>query len=300
MEKSDTDGDGVGDLLHVSGTIYTNGMVSGYIDGVGGSLTTGDDVRLYRIRKGYENLTYDQVRVDAAEMNETTVSAVTDAQIQGVLDQYEEDWNNWPTHLGAPFYDLNNNGEYEPQLGETPGIADADQVIWYVATDADVGATASLYGTDPIGLEAQYTLWGYNQPGAALGQIVFKNVRLINKGSKDLLEAYISMWSDPDIGDYTNDFVGVDTAASLMFGYNGVADDGDYSAFGLAPAAVGYDFFAGPIIPSPGDTAIFDLKNDQDSRIYLHQVLDILSLVVNILIQALMVMFLLLENTTIL
>ena len=42
-------------------------------------------------------------------MNETTVSAVTDAQIQGVLDQYEEDWNNWPTHLGAPFYDLNNN-----------------------------------------------------------------------------------------------------------------------------------------------------------------------------------------------
>ena len=82
-------------------------------------------------------------------------------------------------------------------------------------------------------------------------------MRLINKGSKDLLEAYISMWSDPDIGDYTNDFVGVDTLTSLMFGYNGVADDGDYSAFGLAPAAVGYDFFAGPIVESPGDTAIF-------------------------------------------
>ena len=96
---TDTDGDEVGDLLHVSGTIYTNGMVSGYIDGVGGPLTRGDDVRLYRIRKGWENLTYDQVRLDAAEMNETTVSGVTDAQIQEVLDQYEEDWNNWPTHL---------------------------------------------------------------------------------------------------------------------------------------------------------------------------------------------------------
>jgi hypothetical protein len=258
--KTDSDGDGTGDLLHVSGTIYTNGMVSGYIDGVGGNLTTGDDVRLYRIRKGWETLTYDQVRVDAAEMNETTVSAVSDAQIQAILDQYEEDWNNWPTHLGAPFYDLDNDGVYEPADGETPGIADADQVIWYVTTDADVGATASLYGTDPIGLEAQYTLWGYNQPGAALGQIVFKNVRLINKGSKDLLEAYISMWSDPDVGDFTNDFVGVDTSTSLMFGYNGVADDGDYAAFGLAPAAVGYDFFAGPIVESAGDTAIFNLK----------------------------------------
>ena len=30
-----------------------------------------------------------QVRLDAAEMNETTVSGVTDAQIQEVLDQYE-------------------------------------------------------------------------------------------------------------------------------------------------------------------------------------------------------------------
>jgi len=257
---TDTDNDGEGDLLHVSGSIYTNGLVSGYIDGLGGNLMTGDDVRLYRIRKGWETLTFDQVRVDAAEMNETTVSGVSDAQIQGILDQYEEDWNNWPTHLGAPFYDLNSNDVYEPELGETPGIADADQVIWYVATDADVAATASLYGTSPIGLEMQFTLWGYNQPGAALGQIIFKNIRLINKGSKDLSEAFVSLWSDPDVGDYTNDFVGVDTSLSLMFSYNGVAEDGDYAAFGLAPAAVGYDFFAGPIVPSVGDTAIFNLK----------------------------------------
>lgn len=266
---TDSDNDGTGDLLHVSGSIYTNGLVSGYIDGVGGNLTTGDDVRLYRIRKGWETLTYDQVRVDAAEMNETTVSGVSDAQIQAILDQYEEDWNNWPTHLGAPFYDLDNDGLYEPlgyldadgvMVYETPGIADADQVIWYVATDADVGATASLYGTDPIGLEMQFTLWGYNQPGASLGQIIFKNIRLINKGSKNLSDAYISLWCDPDIGDYTNDFVGVDTSTSMMFGYNGVADDGDYAAFGLAPAAVGYDFFAGPIVESVGDTAIFNLK----------------------------------------
>ena len=30
--------------------------------------------------------------------------------------------------------------------------------------------------------------------------------------------------------------------------------------YGLAPAAVGYDFFAGPIVESPGDPAIFNLK----------------------------------------
>ncbi len=254
-----------GNLLHVSGTIYSNGLVSGYVDDAG-NLQQGGDVRLYRIRKGWETLTVDQVRQDAAEIYETSVSGVSDAQIQAVLDQYEEDWNNWPTHLGAPFYDLDNDGVYDPADGETPGVANADQVIWYVASDADVGTTSALYGCTPIGVEIQYTLWGYNQPGAALGQIVFKNVRVINKGGADLTDAYISLWSDPDVGDYTNDFVGVDTTLSLMFSYNGVADDGDYAAYGLAPAAVGYDFFAGPIVESPGDTAIFDLKKKPGYR----------------------------------
>ena len=248
-----------GNVLHVSGTIYANGLVSGYI-GSDGTLQSGGAVRLYRIRKGWETLTFDQLRVDASEIYETTVSGVTDAQIQAVLDQYEADWNNWPTDLGAPFYDLDGDGMYEPDDGETPGMADADQVIWYVATDADVGTTSALYGCPPIGIEIQYTLWGYNQPGAALGQIIFKNVRILNKGAADLTDAYISQWSDPDVGDYTNDFVGMDTTLSLMFSYNGVADDGDYAAYGLAPAAVGYDFFAGPIVESPGDTAIFNLK----------------------------------------
>ena len=248
-----------GDLLHVSGSIYTNGMVSGYID-ESGNLQQGGEVRLYRIRKDWETLTADQVRQDAAEIYETTVSGVSDAQIQAVMDQYEEDWNNWPTHLGAPFYDLDGDGVYEPADGETPGIANADQVIWYVASDADVGTTSALYGCTPIGIEVQYTLWGYNQPGAALGQIVFKNIRVLNKGSEDLTDAYISLWSDPDVGDYTNDFVGVDTSLSMMFSYNGGPDDGDYAAYGLAPAAVGYDFFAGPIVESAGDTAIFNLQ----------------------------------------
>jgi hypothetical protein len=248
-----------GNLLHVSGTIYANGLVSGYI-GEDGNMVTGGDVRIYRIRKDWASLSLDQLRQDAAEVYETSIGSVTDAQIQTVLDQYETDWENWPTHLGAPFYDLDGNGIYEPDAGETPGLAGADQVIWYVATDADVGTTSALYGTTPIGVEIQYTLWGYNQPGASLGQIIFKNVRLLNKGSADLTEAYISLWSDPDLGDYGDDFVGVDTSLSLMFAYNGAPEDQDYAAFGLAPAAVGYDFFAGPIVPSAGDTAIFNLK----------------------------------------
>ena len=72
-----------GNLLHVSGSIYSNGMVSGYVD-ANGDLVQGGEVRLYRIRKGWETLTFDQVRLDAAEIYETSVSGVTDAQIQAL------------------------------------------------------------------------------------------------------------------------------------------------------------------------------------------------------------------------
>ena len=59
-----------GNLLHVSGTIYSNGLVSGYVDDAG-NLQQGGDVRLYRIRKGWETLTVDQVRQDKEQGKES-------------------------------------------------------------------------------------------------------------------------------------------------------------------------------------------------------------------------------------
>lgn len=247
--------------LKVSGQIYTIGTERGYILN-GEHITQSKDprVRIYRMRKDWETLTANQVRQGAAELNETTPGKVTDGQIQKILDQYKKDWEEWPTEIGAPYYDLNNNGVYEPELGETPGIANADQVVWFVITDANPSTTLSLYGTAPIGIEIQMTLWAYNQPGAGLGQIVFKQIRIINKGDGDLVDAYISLWSDPDVGNYSDDLVGVDVDKSLMYVYNGAVADDQYTPFGLAPPAAGYDFFAGPIVESPGDVAIFDLK----------------------------------------
>ena len=247
--------------LKVSGQIYTVGTERGYILN-GEHITQSKDprVRLYRIRKDWETLTANQVRQGAAELNETTPGKVTDGQIQIILDQYKKDWEEWPTGIGAPYYDLNDNGVYEPELGETPGIANADQVVWFVITDANPSTTRDLYGTDPIGIEQQMTLWAYNQPGAGLGQIIFKQIRIINKGDGDLLDAYISIWSDPDLGNYSDDLVGVDVDKSLMYVYNGAVADDQYAPFGLAPAAAGYDFFSGPIVESSGDVAIFNLK----------------------------------------
>ena len=150
-----------------------------------------------------------------------------------------------------------------------------------------------------MNIEMQMTLWGYNQPGASLGQIVFKQIRIINKSSEDITDAYISQWSDPDLGDYGNDLVGVDTSLSLMYAYNGEATDAQYSAFGLAPAAIGYDYFAGPKVVSPGDTAIFNLKKLPGYKNLPASSFGYLVLEVHIVIPVHMVMLRLLENITI-
>ncbi|MBH09835.1 MAG: hypothetical protein CMG74_05650 [Candidatus Marinimicrobia bacterium] len=248
-----------GGNLKVSGQIYRTGTVKGYI-GSGGVGTDG--VRVYRIRKDWASLTPAMIRQETAEYFEIPIGSVSDADMQVVLDNYATDWAEWPTQLGAPFYDLNGNGIYEPSAGETPGVANADQVLWFVCNDGDPTTTADLYGTEPMNIEMQMTLWGYNQPGAGLGQIVFKQVRIINRSSDDITDAYISQWSDPDLGDYGNDLVGVDTSLSLMYAYNGEVEDAQYAAFGLAPAAIGYDYFAGPKVytGNSADTAIFNLE----------------------------------------
>jgi hypothetical protein len=57
---------------------------------------------------------------------------------------------------------------------------------------------------------------------------------------------YVSMWSDVDLGNAGDDFVGVDTVLSLQYCYNASATDATYAP--LPPPAVGFDFFQGPLV----------------------------------------------------
>ncbi|RMI14542.1 MAG: hypothetical protein D6681_05090, partial [Calditrichaeota bacterium] len=239
-------------------------------------------VALYRIRRDWETLAVGQATVirDAAEMNGVDIGDVTEAMQQEVIDNYRWSWENWPVDVGAPYYDVNGNGQYDPgfsqdlngdgEIGvgeiEEPGIANADQVIWFAINDLDDGSTTNLYGSHPIGLEVQVTIWSYNQPSTPLGQVIFKKYRIINKSGYQLDSMFVAQWSDPDVGVYTDDLVGSNPELSLGFAYSGSITDGDFAAFGLPPACVGYDFFQGPIVSSPGDTAIFDLRKVADHK----------------------------------
>ncbi|MBN1781449.1 T9SS type A sorting domain-containing protein [bacterium] len=164
--------------------------------------------------------------------------------------QGNPDWMNWPVEDGAPWVDVDGNGAYEPLSGDMPDLLGGDQMIWYVMNDLDVAKHDNVFSSQPIGLECRVTIWGYNRPDE-FGDMMFAKFQLFNKKSTTVDSCYLGIWADIDLGDAGDDFVGCDTTLSLGFSYN----DGADAMYGDAAPAIGYDFFQGAIVASPGDTA---------------------------------------------
>jgi hypothetical protein len=124
-----------------------------------------------------------------------------------------------------------------------------DQMIFYVCNDYQ--SHEHMWKTPPMGLELQHTVFGFNRTGA-LGNTVFQRLRLINKSSNDFDECYIGYFYDPDLGWANDDYTGCDPDLGIAYVYNG---DGFDEKYGVEVPAMASDFFQGPIVPAPGETA---------------------------------------------
>lgn len=271
--------DGVEPAVRVGGQAFSNGTVPGAILSKGVAEDRNDQQnvdRIWRIRRDFATALDADLVLDAAENFIIQTTAVTAGQIQTIRDRYRADWIDWPVHKGAPFYDADGDGQYNPQFKENgepilypeadePGYANGDQVAWSICNDLNETAVAGLYGSPPIGMEQQLTMWAYRRADA-LGNVIFKQFRVIYKGRADtpanatIDSMYFCQWADPDLGGSGDDFVGCDTTLDLGFVYNSVANDAQFAPNGLAPAAAGFDFFAGPAVPDANGTAIIGLK----------------------------------------
>jgi hypothetical protein len=254
--------------LRVGGAYYRSGLQLGWRQ-TWGSPVPPDE--FYFIRKDWKQLSDAQLKREAAYYFDTDSNSVTDQMISKLKNTLANNWKNWPVDFGAPYNDVNGNGVYDPVFdadgfpdptqGDYPGIAGADQVIWFVANDFDKAKTLNLSGTPPIGLEVQTTLWTYKGDFTPLSQTVFVQYRLINRSSYLLDSMFVAITGDPDVGDYTDDLAGCDTLRNLWFAYNGHPVDAEYSKFGLTPPAVGYVLLSGPVdslaAPLPSGTPRF-------------------------------------------
>ncbi|NQV38326.1 MAG: T9SS type A sorting domain-containing protein [Candidatus Marinimicrobia bacterium] len=160
-----------------------------------------------------------------------------------------DDFLNWPVEAGAPWVDADGDGVYNIENGDHPDIL-GDQFHWYVMNDGDAGQHTPLWGTPPMNVEIQTSLFGFNQSGP-LGDIAFVRWVIINKGADDLDSAFVSIWHDDDVGDANDDLVGCDTLLSVGYTYNSGPD----VTYGTEAPCTASDFFQGPLVDSPGDTA---------------------------------------------
>jgi hypothetical protein len=241
--------------VRVGGSVYRQGTVPGRILPSGQAANTTDpDVRIYRVRRDYVD---GDLGAELADGD--------GASIEAIRAQYAKDWTEWPASQGAPFEDVNGNGTYQPNI-DIPGVPGADQTVWFVANDLNAAQTDFMYGSLPMGIEEQVTVWGYKATGA-LGNMIFRKFLMINKSpqQKAFTDMYVGMWSDPDLGDAGDDYVGCDTVLSLGYCYNASATDAVYNP--LPPPATGFDFFQGPLVPGDADdVGIFKGKYVQGKK----------------------------------
>ncbi len=166
-----------------------------------------------------------------------------------------DSWSDWQT--------------YAEKQGAPP-VADADgnwtgfgdEMLYAVMNDLDQNLHNGCYNTLPIGIELHLLVFAFDRSGA-LGNTMFIKYTLINKGKDDLKDTYIGAWADVDNGDANDDLIGYDMDLGMSYCYGGKPVD---QIYGARPPALGWDFFQGPIVDSPGDTVKLP-----DGRVFINK-----------------------------
>ncbi len=143
---------------------------------------------------------------------------------------------NWPgnadsgtneSHFMAPYVNVSGGAHYNPLKGDYPDIK-GDEMIWWVMNDK--GGTHGTTGS-PLGIEVQAEAYAFNMPSnTAINNTIFLDYKIINRSGTDIDSAYLSLFTDFDIGYPFDDHVGSAPKLSAYFGYNGRPTDAIYGA----------------------------------------------------------------------
>ncbi|MCR9174038.1 MAG: T9SS C-terminal target domain-containing protein [bacterium] len=187
----------------------------------------------------------------------------------------------WPAHGDitqgqgyylAPFYDRNEDGQYNWQDGDYPWHdinktkeCNVDRSVslygdlnfWWVMNDK--GNIHTETGAEPIGMEIRAQAFAFAS-NDEVNNMTFYNYELINRSTQTLQDTYFGCFTDGALGDPQDDYVGCDVNRGLAYYYNGDNFDGDnagWLGYGNNPPAVGVDFFEGPYQDNDGiDNAV--------------------------------------------
>lgn len=133
----------------------------------------------------------------------------------------------------APYFDSDSDGIYEPNAGDYP-LLKGDQMLWWITNDI-IAPHTETDGT-PMGVELQYTLYGYYNEDPVddnedlINYQSFLNLKITNRSINNYDSVFCSIFTDADLGYAGDDHVGCDVERSSFYFYNG--DDFDETADG--------------------------------------------------------------------
>lgn len=169
----------------------------------------------------------------------------------------------------APYVDADGSGTYEPEAGDYPyydvyndGLKDnlgvckarvfGDETLWWVYNDN--GNNHISTGGRAIGMEIRAQAFAFKTTDE-INNMTFYNYQLINRSSFPLLNTYMTVWTDADLGYYLDDYIGCDVKRGLGYIYNATPNDPTVSGtvgYGTYVPSLGCDFFQGPINTTNG------------------------------------------------
>lgn len=214
-----------------------------------GGLDDGDQLHLAAQTYGYENdLFAGPIANDYSSSHYTdtyfsSIWKITKAQI----DYHKDNFNNlgytpsnailkWPgngnTTEGiaaqlAPYVDVNGDEIYNPMDGDYPYIQ-GDQAVYVIMNDVADEHTNS--NADSLGIEIHVMFYQFSSSNADLNNTTFMNVKLYNRSSIDYHDFHFGLFTDYDLSNPTDDFIGCDSARNLSYVYN--SSDSDLGAGG--------------------------------------------------------------------
>lgn len=172
-------------------------------------------------------------------------------------NEWFEDVHGFPLELsaskGAYFIEVegSKNGIYEPELGEYPHVEglDADvvpeQIAWMVYNTTEKLTTHG----DIMNLEIHEVTYAFDCE-EELNQTLFQQFNIHHVGQDRLTDFRVGIWLDPDLGCYTDDYIGTSIPQNTMYIYNednldgttGVRCQGGAATYGENPPALSATF----------------------------------------------------------
>ena len=122
----------------------------------------------------------------------------------------------------APYFDLNNNGVYEPLQGDYPMIK-GDQCLFYILNDVNVHDAT---GARSFGAEVHVMAYAFNcETDSAFNNTMFFNYQLHNLSDTAYQDCYFGFFSSWLLGDGWHNYTGCDTLLHSYYCYKGVDYD---------------------------------------------------------------------------